>query len=119
MIKLTALCILGKDIEKRMTKDNKLLYHFTGAILAKKDAPTIWINCTLGEKLGSTLQEYLTKGTKVYIEGTPSTNAYINKGGEAIASFIVWVNQITLLSNKTQSNGDNFVLPRKSDDIPF
>lgn len=105
MIKLQIIGNLGRDALKNDV-NGKAVINFTVAHSEKwKDAQgnqqerTIWVECAYwSEKTG--VLPYLTKGTTVYVEGTPEATAYTNKEGEAKASLRCRVAQIQLLSRK-------------------
>lgn len=57
----------------------------------------------VGDAQKSTLQNYLVKGAKVYVQGSFATNAYLSKGtGEARHSTSVYARDLELLSSMQQ-----------------
>lgn len=74
--------------------------------------------------------QYVKKGSKLLIEGTPSADAYVNKEGKPIATLKIFANNIEFLSSKedqqeqkepdnTQAGFNASSASLKSDDIPF
>ncbi len=61
---------------------------------------TSWFNCTLwkSESQSIKIAEYLKKGVKVFIEGTPKADSYITDKGESVAFINIQVKNIELLS---------------------
>jgi len=79
---------LGKDPETRFTPSGKKVAHFSLAVTQRwksggesKEA-TEWMNVEAWNKLGELAQQYLKKGSLVYLEGRLKTDKYEDKGGE-------------------------------------
>ena len=78
---------LGKDPESRFTPTGKRLAHFSLAVSNRwksgdgesKDY-TEWVNVEAWGRLGEVCQEYLRKGSLVYIEGRLKTEKYETDG---------------------------------------
>ena len=80
---------LGKDPESRFTPNGKKVAHFSMAVsqrwkTAEGEAKefTEWVNVEAWERLGEVCQQYLHKGSLVYLEGRLKTDKYEDKGGE-------------------------------------
>ena len=80
---------LGKDPESHFTPTGKKVTSFSVAVSNRwKTADgemkeyTDWVNIEAWERLGEICQQYLHKGSLVYIEGRLRTNKYEDKGGE-------------------------------------
>jgi single-strand DNA-binding protein len=77
---------LGKDPESRYTPTGKQVTHFSLAVSNRWKAQgeakeyTEWINVEAWGRLGEICQEYLKKGSLVYIEGRLKTDRYEDKG---------------------------------------
>jgi len=78
---------LGKDPESRFTPTGKKVAHFSVAISNRwKDREgemresTEWVNVEAWERLGETCQQYLKKGSLVYVEGRLKTDKYEAEG---------------------------------------
>lgn len=79
---------LGKDPETRFTPSGKKVAHFSLAVTQRwksngenKEA-TEWVNVEAWNKPGELAQQYLKKGSLVYLEGRLKTDKYEDKGGE-------------------------------------
>jgi len=79
---------LGKDPESKFTPTGKKVAHFSLAVSqrwktggASKEY-TEWVNIEAWGRLGEVCQEYLKKGSLVYLEGRLKTEKYEDKGGE-------------------------------------
>ncbi len=108
MIKLQVIGHLGKDATVKEVNGRKVI-NFSVAHTEKytdkqgnKVEKTTWVECGKWvDANGSTkVSEYLTKGTLVYVEGTPDVNAYSNRQGEASASLRLSVFNLQLLGGK-------------------
>jgi len=77
---------LGKDPETRFTPTGKKVAHFSLGITQRwKTANeakeyTEWVNVEAWGRLGEVCQQYLHKGSLVYIEGRLKTERYEDKG---------------------------------------
>ena len=61
---------------------------------------TEFIRVTAWNGLGKTCMEYLKKGSKVYVSGTPTVNVYTNKDGNAAGNMELQLDDIEFLSSK-------------------
>ena len=78
---------LGKDPESKYTPTGKKVAHFSVAMTNRWKSKegeakehTEWVNVEAWGRLGEICQEYLKKGSLVYVEGRLSTNKYEDKG---------------------------------------
>lgn len=78
---------LGRDPEGRFTPTGKQVTHFSLAVSNRwksKDGETKenteWINIEAWGRLGEVCQEYLKKGSLVYLEGRLKTENYEDQG---------------------------------------
>ncbi|MFZ5818384.1 MAG: single-stranded DNA-binding protein [Chloroflexota bacterium] len=77
---------LGKDPEGRFTPTGKKVTHFSMAITQRWKSQgeakeyTEWVNVEAWGRLGEVCQEYLKKGSLVYVEGRLKTDRYEDKG---------------------------------------
>jgi len=78
---------LGKDPESKFTPTGKKVAHFSVAVSnrwksrdGEAKESTEWVNVEAWDRLGEVCQEYLKKGSLVYIEGRLKTDKYEEKG---------------------------------------
>lgn len=77
---------LGKDPESRFTPTGKKVTHFSIAITQRWKSQgetkeyTEWVNIEAWGRLGEVCQEYLKKGSLVYVEGRLKTDRFEDKG---------------------------------------
>ena len=77
---------LGKDPESKFTPTGKKVTHFSLAVSQRWKTGgetkeyTEWVNVEAWGRLGEVSQEYLKKGSLVYIEGRLKTDKYEDKG---------------------------------------
>ncbi|PSL31820.1 single-stranded DNA-binding protein [Chitinophaga ginsengisoli] len=130
MIRLQLIGHLGQDAVQRHVNGKSVLsfrmahserYTNKDGVLQEK---TIWVDCSLWdrEKVGP----YLTRGTQVFVDGTPSVEVYVNNQGEQVASLRLRISALKLLNRPRGSGGkelegeevatDNADV---ADDLPF
>lgn len=135
MLKINIIGNLGKDAEIKDFNGNKFIsFNVAHTEKYKKQDGTevnntTWISCLKKVADSSALAKYLTKGTKVYLEGTPSVKLYQTKDGATDYSFNCSVLHLALLSanttadgEKTQpqaSNATNEPISQPTNDFPF
>lgn len=79
---------LGKDPESKYTPTGKKVAHFSVAISQRwktggeSKEYTEWVNIEAWGRLGEVCQDYLKKGSLVYIEGRLKTDRYEDKDGD-------------------------------------
>jgi len=78
---------LGKDPEGKFTPTGKRVAHFSVAISnhwkskeGEAKEYTEWVNVEAWGRLGEVCQEYLKKGSLVFVEGRLKTDKYEDKG---------------------------------------
>jgi single-strand DNA-binding protein len=78
---------LGKDPESKFTPTGKKVCHFSLAVSNRwKDKSggtkesTEWVNIEAWGRLGEVCQEYLKKGSLIFLEGRLKTDRYEDKG---------------------------------------
>jgi single-strand DNA-binding protein len=78
---------LGRDPESKFTPTGKRVAHFSIAVSnnwktneGETKESTEWVNVEAWERLGVVCQEYLQKGSLVYIEGRLKTDKYEVEG---------------------------------------
>jgi single-strand DNA-binding protein len=128
---------LGRDPEMRYTPSGQPVTSFsvasnrsyTGADGQKVDE-TIWFRVTAWGKLAETCNQYLTKGSKVLVEGrlVPDKNGgpriWTRQDGTPGASFEVTANTVRFLSGRGDGGNGDLTMegagdPGDNDEIPF
>ena len=78
---------LGKDPESKFTPTGKKVAHFSVAISNRWKSKegetkeyTEWVNVEAWGRLGEVCQEYLKKGSLIFLEGRLKTDKYEDKG---------------------------------------
>jgi len=90
-----------------------------------KTEKTTFYNCTIWREENVKIAQYLTKGTKVFIEGTPEVEVYQDKQGNTKGAIKIIVSNIELIgsgSGKPDSNSPIVTSPdsiKKENDLPF
>lgn len=77
---------LGKEPESRFTPNGRKVAHFSVAITQRWKSNnetkeyTEWVNVEAWGRLGEICQQYLKKGSLVFVEGRLKTDKYEDKG---------------------------------------
>jgi single-strand DNA-binding protein len=102
---------LGRDPEMRYTPSGKPVTTFTVAVSrswnsgdGERHTETEWFNIVAWGNLAETCKQYLTKGQLVYIEGRLQTRKWEDKEGQKHSSVEVVANEMTMLSERRDSN---------------
>ena len=87
---------LGKDPESKFTPTGKKVAHFSLAVSNRWKSKegetkeyTEWVNIEAWGRLGEVCQEYLKKGSLVFLEGRLKTDKYEDKGETKYFSKVV------------------------------
>jgi single-strand DNA-binding protein len=101
---------LGRDPESRFTPTGKKVAHFSVAISNRwKDREgemresTEWVNVEAWERLGETCQQYLKKGSLVYVDGRLKTDKVENQGDARYFTKVV-AQTVQFLDNRVASD---------------
>jgi single-strand DNA-binding protein len=95
---------LGSDAEVRQIEGGRAVISFSVAHTDKwKDQSgnmqerTTWVKCSLWRKSDQVgVAQYLTKGSKVYVEGNPTARAWANAQGQPQAALELTVTNVEL-----------------------
>ena len=66
-----------------------------------------FINCTAFGKVAEVIEKYVTKGTKIIVEGRWQTGSYKNKDGVTVYTNDCMVESIEFCESKSSSNQNN------------
>ena len=86
---------LGRDPETRFTPTGKKVTHFSVAVSQRRKVSgetreyTDWVNIEAWGRLGEVCQEYLKKGSLIYLEGRLKTDKYEDNGNTRYFSKVV------------------------------
>ncbi len=106
MLKVILNGALGNDAEVKDVGNSKLITFNVAVSQDYKDQQgnkvekTEWVKANVwrGKDQSTKLAEYLKKGKKVLIEGTPEVDAYQSKDGEIKASLSVKVKEVEFIN---------------------
>jgi single-strand DNA-binding protein len=118
---------LGRDPEMNYTQNGTALTKFSLAVSrsyktssGEKRDETEWFNIVVWDKLAETCNQYLHKGTKVYIEGRLTQRKYTDKEGNQRTAVDVIANEMEILTPKPAQGGSSEpFLGGNSDDDPL
>jgi len=87
---------LGKDVESRAMPNGKMVANFSIGVSESytdksgtKIDKTEWVRCTAYDKLGEICSQYLSKGSKVFVQGRMETRSYEKDGATVYTTGIV------------------------------
>ncbi|MFQ5628650.1 MAG: single-stranded DNA-binding protein [bacterium] len=117
---------LGKDPELKYTPSGAAVANFniaTNEVWKDKDGNpqerTEWHRLVLWHKLAETANEYLKKGSRIYVEGELRTRSWEDKEGSKRYTTEVFVRQMQFLDTKDSSgSGGSFPPPPSDEDMP-
>lgn len=93
MQKIEIIGTIGQDAAVKSISE-KQYTSFSVAVSRKNkngERKTTWFDVMMS---GTVLLQYITKGTKVYLEGEPTCSAYMNKENKPVANITVWARNI-------------------------
>ncbi len=114
---------LGKDPETKQFPNGGSLTQFSIAtsdvwvdkVSGERKEQTEWHRIVLNNRLGEIAQQYLRKGSKVYIEGSLRTRKWTDQNGQERYSTEIRGDQMQMLDSGRPQGGeqqDNFGQPR-------
>lgn len=105
---------IGKDAEVKDFQNGNSVINFSVADTKKwtdksgqKQEKMNWIECVWYLN-NTSIAQYLTKGTKVLIEGEPTARAYVNQQGEAIVINQCIVRTLEFMGSSNQNQQQNY-----------
>lgn len=117
---------LTKDIELRMSQNNKKYCQFTLAVdkYVNGEQQADFISVIAWERNAEVLSQYTKKGSKINVLGRIATRNHKNANGETIYVTEVVAQQIELLDSKPKEqqqsySNDTPAFTITSDDLPF
>jgi single-strand DNA-binding protein len=125
MNKIMLIGNLGRDPDMTYTQSGMAITKFTLAVnrLTKSSATgerqkeTDWFNIVAMNKLAEICNEYLHKGSKVFIEGRLSQRKYTDKNGIERWMVEVIVNDMEMLTPKSAQTSSSDFMAGNIDDL--
>lgn len=104
---------LGSDPEMRYTPNGAAVCDFRMAVNRRyttgdgeQREETEWFRVTCWGRLAETVNQYLQKGRKAYVEGRISSSAYTDKDGQPRASLEVTAETVSFLDSAGAAYGE-------------
>ena len=104
---------VGQDPELRYTPDGNPVANFSIAVNRRRKVgdefkdETEWFNIVCFARTAENVNQYLSKGQKVYVEGRFQSSEYVGQDGNQRKSFEVIANEVTFLSSRSDSESTN------------
>lgn len=108
----TIVGYLGRDVEMRYTGTGTAVANFSVATTEKfkKDGEnqekTYWWKATVWGKLAEVCNQYLSKGSAVYLCGTPGYEEYTSRDGEKRFTLTLNASEVQFLGKKENGEGN-------------
>lgn len=133
MQKTEVIIRLGSDATINESSNGNTVINFDGAATERwkdkegnKQEKTTWYRCSWWLN-NTSIAQYLTKGTQVYVSGKPNANAYQNNNGDIVAQNGILVREVELLgggnNNNQQQQSTTTTAPsqptQEEQDLPF
>lgn len=134
MRKIQAIGNVTRDAEVRHLDGGRSVINFDLAVNERwkdkqgtQQTKTHYIKCAKWTE-ASTVAQYILKGVKLYVEGTPEVDAYVNAEGKAIGSVKIIVRELEFLSSTKKPEAltqdpmptdDDSGMPTPDKDLPF
>lgn len=106
--KVTLMGAVGKDPEIRVSQSGMTIANFSLATSKKqkdKSEITQWHNLVAFQKTAELVQQFVSKGSKLYVEGEIQYQEYDKDGVKRIATKII-VNDMSFLSDKNNQSSN-------------
>tara|TARA_B100001109_G_scaffold213688_1_gene182137 strand:- start:313 stop:741 length:429 start_codon:yes stop_codon:yes gene_type:complete len=104
---------VGQDPELRYTPDGNPVANFSIAVNRRRRVgeeykdETEWFNIVCFSRTAENVNQYLTKGQKVYVEGRFQSSEYVGQDGNQRKSYEVIANEVTFLSTRSEAESAN------------
>ena len=109
--KMTLIGNVGTDPEMRYTPNGNPVTSFTVATNRRytttegeQREETEWFTVSAWNRLGETINQYLTKGRKVYVEGRLKSSTWTGNDGETRFKNEITANQILMLDRERSTD---------------
>ena len=96
MLKLSSIGNLTRDGQLKEVGSNQVC-NFSIARNDRRTKETTYIDCSIWGQLATSLSPYLTKGTKVYVEGELGQREWMDKDGGKQVSLTCRVRELELV----------------------
>lgn len=107
--KIAVVGYLGRDPEMRYLPDSTPVCNFSVATTEKKKdmtgtlkENTIWFRIVIFGRSAEASNEYLSKGSQVYVSGRLSVNEYTSRDGENKLSLEIRADDVQFLNTKSK-----------------
>jgi len=111
--RITLIGNVGTDPEMRYTPDGHAVTDFRMAVSRRytgsddgQQEETQWFRVTAWRRLAETVNQYLTKGQRVFVEGRLSSGAYMSRDGDPRASLDVTADTVRFLDRRADVEAD-------------
>jgi len=108
---------LGKDPEMSYTPNAKAVTKFSLAVDQGKNQETLWLNIVCWDTLAERMNEYLSKGQLVFVQGRLVMRPYTDKTQVKRVAIEIVASTIQMLEKSKQGVTESEETP--AEDVPF
>jgi single-strand DNA-binding protein len=107
--KITIVGYLGRDPELRHIPSGNAVCNFSIATTEKRgnEESTTWFRVTVWGKQGENCNEYLKKGSQVYVEGRLRQEEYTDRDGQKRYNLEVNASDVKFLGSRNGGSGND------------
>jgi len=112
MAKALLIGNVGRDPEQRYTQTGTMTVSFSMAVNNRRRNPdgsyqdeTEWYRITAAGRLAEICQQYVTKGSQLYVEGRLRVDRWTGQDGQPRTTLDVFANDVQLLGSRQQREG--------------
>lgn len=100
---------LGRDVELRYTQDGKSIANISLAVgwKSKDKEGAEWVRCVAFDKLAEIMNQYLSKGSKIFVSGRMRTRKWQNQQGQDQYTTEIVIGDMQMLDSKPQGQGSH------------
>ena len=121
---------LGRDPEIKAMQSGGNVCNFSLAVgsswkdkSGEKQEETEWVSCVAYDKLADICEQYLTKGSQIYVSGKMKTKKFQGKDGSEKTATQIILEKMQMLGGKQSTDSAKSTKASKGgsgfDDIPF
>ena len=114
MLQVLLIGNLGGDPEMRYMEDGQPMTSFSVACHNRKtkdgqERPPTWVRISAWGRLAEHTNNYLEKGSRIYVQGRMGVRDYFDRNGEKKYSIDVTAEKVEFLSSRKDANDDSQV----------
>jgi single-strand DNA-binding protein len=113
MSKVQIIGNVGRDPEQRYTQQGNMMVSFSVAVNNRRrnqdgsfSDETEWYRVTATGRTAEVCQQYVTKGTQIFVEGRLRVDRWTGQDGQPRYTLDVFASDVTLLGSRQREGGE-------------